>query len=288
MIQKRDKKRSSCELFSFFFTNLFIQFVCILCFIRYIGEDIFNFILFRNLPNLKKLNQSLHLHRRSIKFHSNFFPTFRILNIQRVVISTTTTKLLRGRKRKKRKDETHALLSRPRFKKTEAFSIFFSPFFFTLLHSFLSTRQKSSLHRVARGRRQLHRSLPIRTDHHPSPVVREQPAFFLARRTRQFGRGGCRKKMNAVIFCLSFFSIFFRSKPKQEPVTLCTIGSIFFFYRVVDDFPFTWKYLKKELIFLIRKIFKKGVSSICFNTYARSMYFMPWICTRVLHGAAGQ
>lgn len=231
MIQKRDKKRSSCELFSFFFTNLFIQFVCILCFIRYIGEDIFNFILFRNL---KKLNQSLHLHRRSIKFHSNFFPTFRILNIQRVVISTTTTKLLRGRKRKKRKDETHALLSRPRFKKTEAFSIFFSPFFFTLLHSFLSTRQKSSLHRVARGRRQLHRSLPIRTDHHPSPVVREQPAFFLARRTRQFGRGGCRKKMNAVIFChrvFPFFRYSFVRSPNRSRSLYARQDPSFFFLQ---------------------------------------------------------
>lgn len=230
------------------------------------------------------MNQSLHLHRRSIKFHSNFFPTFRILNIQRVVISTTTTKLLRGRKRKKRKDETHAILSRPRFKKTEAFSIFFSPFFFTLLHSFLSTRQKSSLHRVARGRRQLHRSLPIRTDHHPSPVVREQPAFFLARRTRQFGRGGCRKKMNAVIFCHRVFlpSFFFDILSFEAQIgaghSMHDRIHLSFFYRIVDDFPFTWKYLRKELIFLARKIFKKGVSS--FFRFVSTRTLAPCISCR--------
>lgn len=117
-----------------------------------------------------------------------------ILNISRELLSQlgynnqiicTTKTLKKGKKKVDRRKTRHMLSSsRPPFKKTETFSIFFFFFFFTLLHSFLSIRQKSSLHQqVARGRRQLHRSLPIRTDHHPSPVVREQLAFFLAKNT---------------------------------------------------------------------------------------------------------
>lgn len=104
-------------------------------------------------------------------------------------------------------------------RKPRLFPYFFPPSSLHFFIPFFLLRQKSSLHRVARGRRQLHRSLPIRTDHHPSPVVREQPAFFLARRTRQFGRGGCRKKMNAVIFCHRVFlpSFFFRYSFVRSP-----------------------------------------------------------------------
>lgn len=51
-----------------------------------------------------------------------------------------------------------------------------------------------------------------------------------------------------------------------------------FFYRIVDDFPFTWKYLRKQLIFLARKIFKKGVSS--FFRFVSTRTLAPCISCR--------
>lgn len=106
-------------------------------------------------------------------------------------------------KKEKRKSRNVLSTLSTSFKRAETFSIFF--FFSMLLPPFLPFDKK------ARCTTRLLEGEGNCIVHCPSEqtIIRLRLSVsslrFSSRRTRQFGRGGCRKKMNTVIFCHRVF-----------------------------------------------------------------------------------